>query len=65
MLDDRTAFTPKKTMSLKTYRKMKLKMLSRDFCITLTQEELDHVNELTSEIAIDNFCISVINNHWN
>ena len=65
MLDDRTAFIPQKSMSLKAYRKMKLKMLSRDFCITLTQKEIDHANSLKSEIAIDNFCISVINNRWN
>ena len=54
-----------KTTNINSYRKAKLKMLNRDFRITLTDEELAHVNTLKSEIAIDNFCISVINRHWN
>ena len=65
MLDDRTAYMSTKSMNIKAYRKMKLKMLSRDFYITLTQKELDHMNELNTEIAIDNFCITAINNHLN
>ena len=48
-----------------SYRKKKIKMLNRDFCITLTDEELSHMNELTSEIAIDQFSLTIINNHWN
>ena len=47
-----------KKMSLKSYRKMKLKML-KEFCIILTDEEKNHMQELTKEIEIDNFCISM------
>lgn len=47
--------------SLKSYRKMKLKML-KEFYIQLTDEQLAHMNELKTEIAIDNFCISLIRN---
>jgi hypothetical protein len=38
---------------------MKLKML-KEFYIHLTPEQLAHMNELKTEIAIDNFCISLI-----
>lgn len=48
-------------MSLKAYRKMKLRML-KEFCIKLTDEQLAHMNELKNEIQIDNFCIAVIRN---
>lgn len=50
-----------KKMSFNAYRKMKLKML-KEFYIKLTDEQLAHMNELTTEIAIDNFCISLIRN---
>lgn len=48
-----------KNMSLKSYRKMKLRML-KDFCIHLSDEEKAHAFSLTKEIEIDNFCISMI-----
>ena len=64
MLDDRTSTKPR-NMSLKAYRKMKLKMLKNDFCIKLTDEELDHAESLKTEIQIDQFCIGVINKRWN
>ena len=58
MLDDRTATRPRQ-MSLKEYRKMKLKML-KDFCIHLTPEEIARAHTLKTEIAIDNFCLGHI-----
>ena len=51
-------------MSLKAYRKMKLRMLTDDFCIRLTEEEIAHANELKNEIQIDQFCISMIMNNY-
>lgn len=50
-----------RNMSLKSYRKMKLKML-KEFLISLTDEQLAHMNELKTEIAIDNFCVDLIRN---
>ena len=61
MLDDKTATKPR-TMSLENYRKMKLKMLD-EFCVKLTDEQINHVNMLKTEIAIDNFCISMIDKY--
>lgn len=50
--------------TLDGYRKSKLLMLKRDFYIRLTDEEIAHAKELTSEIAIDQFCLSAIARHW-
>ena len=46
-------------MSIKQYRKRKLQMLD-EFEIELSDTEMQHLNELETEIAIDNFCISMI-----
>ena len=48
-----------KQMSLKSYRKMKLRML-KEFHIELSDTEMYHLFSLTTEIQIDNFCISMI-----
>ena len=48
-----------KQMSIKTYRKMKKRML-KDFGVYISEEENAHMDSLTKEIAIDNFCISMI-----
>ena len=53
-----------KTNSIEAYRKEKLKMLKRDFRITLTEEELAHANTLTTEVKIDQFCLSTIERRW-
>ena len=46
------------------YLKAKLKILNRDFKITPTETELEHLRTLTTEIAIDNAILSIINHHW-
>lgn len=53
-----------KANSIDDYRKGKLKMLKRDFRITLTEEEIAHANTLTTEIKIDQFCLSVLEKRW-
>ena len=58
MLDDRTATKPR-NISFKEYKRIKYKML-RDFCIHPTDEEMNRFNSLTTEIEVDNFCISMI-----
>lgn len=63
MIDDRTATVPRK-VSIKEYRKMKLKMLKRDFCITLTDEEVAHAHTLTTEAALDQFALGILNKRW-
>jgi hypothetical protein len=48
-----------KQLSIKQYRKMKLRML-KEFCIKLNDEEMERINSFKREIDIDNFCISMI-----
>ena len=54
----------KMTMTLKQYRKLKLKILKNDFRITLTPEELAHAEALTSEVQIDQFCLGMLDKYW-
>lgn len=53
-----TFTTPKK------YVDAKLKILRRDFCIEPTEEEIEHLNTLTTQIAIDNAILGIINRRW-
>ena len=64
MINDKESVFNERKMSLKEYRKMKIKMLKRDFCINLTDEELSHAETLTTEVQIDQFCISILNKYW-
>lgn len=48
-----------KKMSIKMYRKLKLRML-KDFAIKLSEEEMKYAQSLDTEIKIDNFCISMM-----
>ena len=51
-----------KKMSLKAYRKMKLKML-KEFCIKLSDEEMERIYSFKREIEIDQFCVSMFNKY--
>ena len=46
------------------YVKDKLKILKRDFCIDATEEEIAHLNTLTTQIQIDNAILSIIARRW-
>jgi hypothetical protein len=46
------------------YRKYKLKILKRDFCIRISDEERMHAESLQTETQIDQFFISMINKYW-
>lgn len=64
MIDDRNAAVPVRKMSFKEYKKRKLKMLRRDFRISLTEEELAHADTLTTEVQVDQFCLGILNKRW-
>lgn len=64
MFDDRTAAGFTRKMSFKTYKKYKLRMLQRDFCIQLTEEELAYYETLTTESKVDQFCLGILNDRW-
>lgn len=46
------------------YVKRKLKMLRRDMYIYPTEDEIDHLKELTSVTAIDNAVRTIISRYW-
>lgn len=46
------------------YVKAKLKILRRDFYIEPTEVEIKHLNELKTQVSIDNAILGIINNHW-
>lgn len=58
-----TSHSPQWTTPEK-YLKSKLKILSRDFRIEPTKEELAHLNTLKTQISIDNAILSIINRRW-
>lgn len=53
-----------KKMSLKEYRKMKTKMLEKDFKITLTDEDIAYSETLTTDIKLDQWALGIINQRW-
>ena len=46
------------------YLKAKLLILTEDFCIKPTKEELEHLKTLKTQISIDNGILGIINRHW-
>lgn len=51
-------------MSVDAYRKYKMRMLNRDFCIGLTEEEVEHFNSLQTEDTIDRYFRTLLNDRW-
>jgi hypothetical protein len=60
MVNDRESAFNTRKMSLKEYRKMKVKMLERDFLIKLTDEDKAHANTLTTETQLDQWALGII-----
>lgn len=62
---DNTSHTPI-FKNPKQYIEAKLKILTdyRGFGITPTEEELAHLNTLTTQVRIDNAILQIIDNHW-
>lgn len=65
MIDDKSAAGFQRKMSFKQYKKAKLRMLERDFCIKLTAAELVQATTLETEGEVDRFFVTVLNNRWN
>ena len=61
---DAAGWLPKWTTPEK-YIEAKVEILTKDFCITPTKDELAHLKTLKTQISIDNACRTIINNHWN
>ena len=50
-------------VSLKTYKKTKIKMLTRDFLLKLSEGEIDHLNALENENDVDRYARSLLNKY--
>lgn len=50
--------------SINAYRKYKLRILRRDFCIRINEDEQKHAESLQTETQVDQFFISMINKYW-
>ena len=61
MYIDYTTSESRSDMPLDKYIKMKLTILQRDFRITLTKSEIEHMQNLTSDVQVDNYARSLIN----
>ena len=53
-----------KSVSLRQYKKEKIQMLQRDFCIKLSEEDIAHANTLTTEVQLDKWALGIINREW-
>ena len=53
-----------RNISLSQYKKNKIKMLERDFCIILTEEEVAKLNSMTSEMLVDRCARGIMDKHW-
>ncbi len=53
-----------KDADIKKYRKEKLKILSEDFLVTLTDDEIAHFDALENERQIDNYAREILNSRW-
>ena len=50
----------KRDVSLDSYKRQKIKILKRQFCVRMTDEQEEYLNSLKSEIAIDNYARSLM-----
>lgn len=50
----------KRDVSLDSYKRHKVKMLKKQFCVRMTDEQEEYLNSLKSEIAIDNYARSLM-----
>ena len=57
------AIKPKK--SIAQYRKEKIRIMTKDFCIRLTETEINRINNLPTINAINAYCIKILNERWN
>ena len=49
-------------VTLKQYIREKVRMLRKDFCIDLTDEQIAHMKSLKNEIQVDNYAHDLIFN---
>ena len=53
-----------KPVSIETYRERKITILTRDFKVKLTSEEIEKINSLPTEYTIDYYCREILRKRW-
>ena len=53
-------YTGERQMSLEKYKEVKISMLKRQFYVPITDEQEEYLNNLQSEIAVDNYARSLM-----
>lgn len=61
---DRKQVYTDRCQTLDDYRKVRIDIIENDFMITLTDEEKEHLNSLTTETAIDNAIRAMCKKRW-
>ena len=51
-------------ITIERYREWKIKLLTKQMGIILTREQEKHFSTLTTEIQVDNYARSIIDNAW-
>ena len=64
MIEDKIAAGFQRQMSFKQYKKYKIRMLTKDFCLPLTKTELLNAQTLKTETQVDQFCVTMLNKYW-
>ena len=55
----------KVTLDLDKYKAYKMKILERDFWVRMTDEEIEHMNSLPSEIRVDAYVHDLLRKRYN
>lgn len=50
-----------KVVPLPIYKREKIRMLTKDFCIKMSAEEKAHLNELPDEVSVDKYAREMFN----
>lgn len=58
-------YSGEKRKSLPNYKKWKLKLLEKDFCIKVSPEEKEHINDLKTEMEVDRYAHKLLDKAWN
>ena len=66
----RDSESERRNYSVKQYKKDIIKMLKHDFCIHLSQEEIEHIHSIQRETddatkrAVHNAFLTILDDHW-
>ena len=64
MIDSIHAAGLQRKVPFKKYKKARLRMLQKEFCIKLEPEELAHYETLDTETKVDQFYVAMLNKYW-